>query len=141
MLGTTVRRRRITLGMSISKAAREAGISRATWTAVEDGSRETEPYNYGLVEKVLGWAPGSIEAVLAGGEPTELDGYETPGSTDSETAAGNADRVIAAIVEVLNSSISGSTKLRLIEGLIANDYRPARPVRSEDVGPGQAAAG
>lgn len=46
-----------------------AGINRATWGALERGDRETEDYVFGGVERALKWAPGSVDAVLAGGEP------------------------------------------------------------------------
>lgn len=62
--------RRRALGLSVSAAARKAGINRATWTAIEDASRDTETYNYGPVERVLDWAPGSIDDIVAGGEST-----------------------------------------------------------------------
>jgi transcriptional regulator with XRE-family HTH domain len=72
-LGDRIRTRRRALGLSVSRAARAAGINRATWTAVEDGSRETEPYNFGPIERVLGWTDRSIDNVLAGGEPALID--------------------------------------------------------------------
>lgn len=71
-LGKLVSERRQEISLSVSAAARGAGLDRGTWTGVESGSRQTEEYNYSRVERVLGWQAGSIKAVLKGGNPTEL---------------------------------------------------------------------
>ena len=70
-LGAAIKARRLALNLSVNAAAKAARIDRATWTAAETGTRQTEAYNAGRIERVLGWAAGSIEAILAGGEPTE----------------------------------------------------------------------
>lgn len=66
MLGQRVLTRRKELGLSVSAAARQASINRATWSAIERGERETEEYIYGSVERALNWQPGSIDAILSG---------------------------------------------------------------------------
>lgn len=68
-LGGLVALRRKELALSMRAAADAAGIGRPTWTALEQASRETEAYIYARVERVLGWKLGSIEVVLAGGQP------------------------------------------------------------------------
>lgn len=133
-LGEYVVHRRVQLKLLTREAlATRSGISTRVLGDIEKGRRDNyDPVTLAALEQALNWETGTVRRVLAGGEPTELDDAQP---------AGNADAVIRAIVEVLNSSISGSTKLRLIEGLIANDYRPARPARSEDTNPGEAATG
>ena len=69
-LGQRIADRRRELGLSVSAAARLAQINRATWTGTETASRRTEEYVYGGIERALQWAPGSIAATLAGGNPT-----------------------------------------------------------------------
>lgn len=69
-LARMVEDRRKSLSLSISRAAREAGIDRGTWTGLERGSRQTEEYNYAGIERALKWASGSIDDIVAGGEPT-----------------------------------------------------------------------
>jgi transcriptional regulator with XRE-family HTH domain len=69
-LGQLVAARRKSLGQSINQAAVASGISRTTWTAVEAGTRDTEAYTYGRMERVLRWAAGSIDEILAGGQAT-----------------------------------------------------------------------
>jgi transcriptional regulator with XRE-family HTH domain len=114
-LGMLVRKRRTMLGLSVSRAARDARIGRATWTAVEEASRETEPYNYGPIERVLDWAAGSIEAILAGGEPT-LAGEEPPPATEAEAT-------VRKIEEVLYfRPITDSMRVDTIRGIVA-EYR------------------
>src|SRR6185369_5378422 len=68
-LGELVLARRHELGLSLREAARRAGIMRPTWTGMEHGSRRTAAYNFAAIERALDWRPGSIEAVLAGGQP------------------------------------------------------------------------
>jgi transcriptional regulator with XRE-family HTH domain len=68
-LGSYIRQRRADLGMSVRKAAQEAEIDRDTWSAAESGNRAIHTHNVTAIERVLGWAPGSADKVLAGGEP------------------------------------------------------------------------
>lgn len=69
-LGEVVAARRARLGLSVTKAAERAGISRNTWSSVESGTKDTEAYVLGSIEGALYWEPGSIDAILDGGEPT-----------------------------------------------------------------------
>jgi transcriptional regulator with XRE-family HTH domain len=69
-LGAAVRAGRAAAGLTIEDAAERADVSPTTWGRVEraeDGVRRT---TYLQVERVLGWDAGSVDAVLAGGEPT-----------------------------------------------------------------------
>lgn len=77
-LGQLVADQRRRLGLSISRAANKAQINRSTWTAIEEGTRDTEDYIYALVEKVLGWEIGSIDRVLAGDDPVEAPAVDAP---------------------------------------------------------------
>lgn len=108
------------MGLSVSKAAREARISRVTWAAVESGTRETEAYNYGVIQRVLGWAPGSVDAVLAGGEPTVL-----LNTNDQPAPAYDQKALVKAIVEVLGSRFSDATKLKMIQDIVLEYWPPS----------------
>lgn len=66
--------RRLERQLSVSSAAKAAGISRGTWIALEAGTRETETYNYAGIERALAWAAGSIDDILDGAQPTPLEG-------------------------------------------------------------------
>jgi transcriptional regulator with XRE-family HTH domain len=69
-LADCVAQRRKELQLSASQAARLARVARGTWIAVEKAERATEDYNYAGFERALQWQLGSMEAVLAGGDPT-----------------------------------------------------------------------
>ena len=43
-----------------------------TLADIEHGVRKASPGTYAMLENKLAWAPGSIDTILAGGEPTEL---------------------------------------------------------------------
>src|SRR5215470_3968857 len=87
-LGRMLERRRGELGYGFrqrARFARERGagtISVKTISRLENGERDSYPEStIGAAEGMYCWAPGSIECVLAGGEPTPLRlGPETPSS-------------------------------------------------------------
>lgn len=68
-LGELVRQGRQELSLSIRAAASAAGVDRATWTALEDGSRVTQDRHYAGIERVLGWPSGTIETIVSGEHP------------------------------------------------------------------------
>src|SRR5262245_64445049 len=43
-----------------------------TLADIENGVRKASPGTYATLENELAWAPGSIDTILAGGEPKEL---------------------------------------------------------------------
>jgi len=94
-LGELVLARRHELGLSLREAARRAGIMRPTWTGMEHGSRRTAAYNFAAIERALDWRPGSIEAVLAGGEP-EAGRSATSSTEASSPTADGVDQPDAA---------------------------------------------
>lgn len=73
-----IARRRKELGLSVSAAARAARIDRESWNGAESGTRTTLDYIYGRIEAALRWRPGSVEAILTGGESTILGEDEAP---------------------------------------------------------------
>ncbi|MBN1174299.1 MAG: hypothetical protein JXA67_19170 [Micromonosporaceae bacterium] len=72
-LAQEIRGRRRELRLSLREAAKRAGIARNTWSGVEDETRIAQDTTYAGIEAALEWAPGSIEAILAGGNPTPGD--------------------------------------------------------------------
>jgi hypothetical protein len=124
------------LGLSVSKAARDAGISRTTWIAVEAGSRETQSYNYAPIERVLRWEPGSIEAVLAGGEATPVVVQGTARADLGLVAAARGvvddarrdgpEAILAGIAEILSSRFGPAAKVAMIEDVMHRERAPSR---------------
>lgn len=105
-LAHMIRVRRLERGLSASKAAQAAGIDRATWSNAETGTRRTLEHNYAGIERALGWMPGSIEAILSGGEPAaDLSAAEDVDEelrlvrTDPQLNEEMRERIIALILE------------------------------------------
>lgn len=75
-LGMLIKQRRAELGLSKLRAVQAAGVGRDTWSGAEDATRETDVRSLRKIERVLRWQPGSINAILAGGDPTPEPDYE-----------------------------------------------------------------
>ena len=60
--------------MSLDAAVANSGISRSSWQRLESSYLATPRPSTALkVEKVLGWAHGSVRAIIDGGEPVTSD--------------------------------------------------------------------
>lgn len=62
---------RLDLRLKWNEIARRAGISTETLFRFRKGARSDEATR--AVEQALGWARGSVDAILSGGEPTRDD--------------------------------------------------------------------
>lgn len=90
--GEQVVKRRAELGLSRAAAAKLAGVDPKTLQSLEQDTRWPHDTNRAKIERALRWAPGSLDAIRAGGEPTELQQpaaaqavekpTPTPGATD-----------------------------------------------------------
>ncbi|WNG93593.1 hypothetical protein [Mycobacterium sp. ITM-2016-00318] len=64
--------RRVALGYrNRSDLASSLQFTVRTLADVEHGVRKASPGTYAMLENKLAWAPGSIDTILAGGEPRE----------------------------------------------------------------------
>lgn len=70
-LGQQIATRRKDQRLSVSEAARRAGVHRLTWTAWESGKAAPVEHRYAAIESTLSWARGSVESIQNGGEPKE----------------------------------------------------------------------
>ena len=71
-LGHHVVSRRVALGYrSRTDLANNLQFTVRTLADIEQGVRKASAGTYAILENKLAWAPGSIETILAGGEPTE----------------------------------------------------------------------
>lgn len=112
-LASEIRSRRIDLGLSVQKAAQLAGgIARNTWSGIETGRNRTQERHHAGIERALGWAPGSIAAILDCGEPTVVGaaGQSAPEMLDADLAA-EVERIGRLPLET-------ASKLRIIRALI-----------------------
>ena len=72
-LGHYIVSRRVALGYrNRTDLANSLQLTVRTLADVEHGVRKASPGTYAILENKLAWAPGSIDTILAGGEPNEL---------------------------------------------------------------------
>ena len=72
-LGHHVVSRRVALGYrNRTDLAGSLQFTVRTLADIEHGVRKASPGTYAMLENKLAWAPGSIDTILAGGEPKEL---------------------------------------------------------------------
>ncbi len=72
-LGHHVVSRRVALGYrNRTDLANSLAFTVRTLADIEHGVRNASPGTYAMLENKLAWAPGSIDTILAGGEPQEL---------------------------------------------------------------------
>ena len=72
-LGHHVVSRRVALGYrNRTDLADSLQFTVRTLADIEHGVRNASPGTYAMLENKLSWAPGSIDTILAGGEPKEL---------------------------------------------------------------------
>jgi hypothetical protein len=72
-LGHHVVSRRVALGYrNRTDLAASLQFTVRTLADIENGIRKASPGTYAILENKLTWAPGSIDTILAGGEPKEL---------------------------------------------------------------------
>jgi hypothetical protein len=71
-LGHYIVSRRVALGYrNRTDVAASLELTVRTLADVEHGVRKASPGTYAMLENKLAWAPGSIEAILTGGNPKE----------------------------------------------------------------------
>jgi len=72
-LGHHVVSRRVALGYrNRTDLADSLQFTVRTLADIEHGVRKASPGTYAILENKLAWAPGSIDTILAGGEPNEV---------------------------------------------------------------------
>ena len=65
--------RRVALGYrNRTDLANSLQFTVRTLSDIENGIRKASPGTYAMLENKLAWAAGSIDTILAGGEPSEL---------------------------------------------------------------------
>ncbi|MFE5602715.1 multiprotein-bridging factor 1 family protein [Streptomyces coelicoflavus] len=70
-LGERIRTERERLGLSQEDFAERVGVSPSSVLSAEQGRvpQRRWPYTLSTIEKGIGWAPGTMQAILAGEEP------------------------------------------------------------------------
>jgi hypothetical protein len=93
-LGHHIVSRRVELGYrNRTDLANSLQFTVRTLSDIENGVRKASPGTYAMLENKLAWAPGSIDTILAGGEPKELvmnlrqTGHRTHSHSGTEVVA------------------------------------------------------
>lgn len=71
-LSDRMEQRRLALGLTWGEIATRSKLSREGVRAVRHGTSPIRPLTKAMLERALRWKAGSIDAILAGGEPTDL---------------------------------------------------------------------
>ncbi|MFC3347336.1 hypothetical protein ACFOOM_07780 [Streptomyces echinoruber] len=114
-LAQRVERRIAELALEYAEVCRRAGISDETLGKIRKGIK-ARGSTYLKLERALEWAPGSISAILAGGEPTPLDTHADRRAAVKEEAAASAARSSLSSRElelVTDLAVSAAEKLGL----------------------------
>jgi transcriptional regulator with XRE-family HTH domain len=93
-LGHYIVSRRVALGFrNRTDLADSLQVTVRTLSDIENGVRKASPGTYAMLENKLAWAPGSIDTILARGEPKEL-GVELR-QTRPNTLSGTGTEVVS----------------------------------------------
>lgn len=71
-LADQMNRYRLRLGLRWTHVATRAGMTEPNLRRIRNGEYAVTDWAAARIEKALRWEPGSIDAILAGGTPTEL---------------------------------------------------------------------
>ena len=101
-LGHHIVSRRVALGFrNRTDLANSLQFTVRTLSDIENGVRKASPGTYAMLENQLGWAPGSIDTILAGGEPKEMVVKLRPASPAPRAYDHTADALSRASTEEL----------------------------------------
>lgn len=82
--------------MSWREVSTTAGMSYEGLRAIRKGERHPNAVTKGRIEDALQWEPGSVDAVLAGGEPAPIQAAESPRGNPDEL-----EQIIQDMTDVL----------------------------------------
>jgi DNA-binding XRE family transcriptional regulator len=82
-LAQLVKQGRLAVGLSVRAAAKAAGVDRATWTAIEEGTRQTQDRFYVAIERTLRWPPNTMGQIVSGAITSLPQGLPLPGKPGS----------------------------------------------------------
>jgi hypothetical protein len=101
-LGHHIVSRRVALGYrNRTDFADSLQFTVRTLSDIENGVRKASPGTYAMLENKLGWAPGSIDTILTGGEPKELVVKPRPTTPAPRTHAYTTEALSRASTEEL----------------------------------------
>ena len=126
-LGHYIVSRRLALGYrNRTDLANSLQFTVRTLADIEHGVRKASPGTYAMLENKLAWAPGSIDTILAGGEPQELVVKLRRGTPDRLSPAATDALSRASTEELLMELRRRSTLVAGHCALLPNAESPAR---------------
>ena len=118
-LGHHIVSRRVALGYrNRTDFANSLQFTARTLSDIENGVRKASPGTYAMLENKLGWAPGSIDTILAGGDPKELVVKLRPTPTPRIHAAYAAEALSDPITAALSRASTEELLLELRRRII-----------------------
>ena len=123
-LGHHIVSRRVALGYRTrTDLANSLKFTVRTLADIENGVRKAGPGTYAMLENQLGWAPGSIDTILAGGEPKQLL-VKLPSTTPTpRTHAYTTETLSDPTIEALSRAPTEELLLELRRRIIRPRYR------------------
>ncbi|MEU6709900.1 hypothetical protein ABZ897_00360 [Nonomuraea sp. NPDC046802] len=100
-LAELMEQRRLALRLEWNEVAVAAGISAAFLRKIRSGT-SARPLTIAKLEAALNWAPGSIDSILAGGEPTDLSAPTTGASTPKPQRPQDVEAAIRDLAQRLS---------------------------------------
>jgi hypothetical protein len=127
-LGHHIVSRRVALGYrNRTDFAKSLQFTVRTLSDIENGVRKVSPGTYAMLENKVGWAPGSIDTILAGGEPKELVVKLRPTTPSTSpaprTRADTTDALSDATTDALSRFSSEELLLELLRRSITQPRR------------------
>lgn len=104
------------MGLGKAELAQLAGVSRWTVMNLINHTRVPgRPYTLERLDQALGWAPGSCQTVLEGGEPTVIESRQRGGPSSASKLV--ADRIGLVLVETRDAAANARALANQLETL------------------------
>lgn len=111
------------LGWTLSRLAQETGISDTSRRAMRQGTPIKKPAKLSVLCKALGWAPDSIDTILAGGDPIQAEA--------TIPSADEIRQLLVRIEEKVESLVQGQIAGLEIQDELREILRDRLPERSQ----------
>ncbi|MEV6035958.1 hypothetical protein AB0L65_32715 [Nonomuraea sp. NPDC052116] len=122
-LADLMERRRIALHLRWDDVAEAAGISAAFLRKIRSGTG-ARPLTMAKLEAALNWAPGSIDAILAGGEPADFEAsVASRAPVGPDGALGRTSEDLEATIRDLAQQLEPERVRVLLAGISRSERR------------------
>lgn len=126
-LGAKLRARREDLRMSQEAVGQQIGVQRNSLRRIENGMISRVSATVRAYARLVGWTDDSVEAVLAGGEPT-LRGDATDLHGSASPQAATAPDLAGAVARALMSRLPARIVQEIVDGqVVEHDVLDLRP--------------